>query len=402
MNSAISFQSVDILFAPYGLDQRRRQREALAALDQGRTRDEIQKQFGVVLGVADASLNVAPGEISVLMGLSGSGKSTLLRAANGLNRVTRGAVLIADGDAVIDVARCDAVQLRRVRRRRVAMVFQQFGLLPWRTVRANVGFGLEIRGENADRLAQIVDEKLELVGLQRWADHFVGELSGGMQQRVGLARAFATDADILLMDEPFSALDPLIRTKLQDELLELQLRVKKTILFVSHDLDEALKLGDRITILQNGRIVQTGTAEDIVLSPADAYVAEFVRHMNPLTVLTGSMIMRRRPHLHGEGDLLWLDVARRYRLQLGAAGEALSLQIDGAPHDLRQVHSEADDESHDRPAVAVVPASLSLKSIIRWRQLSGHPVLVADGATIIGVCGEAEILQALCGKAHSP
>jgi glycine betaine/proline transport system ATP-binding protein len=401
MNSAINFQSVDILFAPYGLDQRRRQRDALAALDRGRTRDEIQQQFGVVLGVADASLNVAPGEISVLMGLSGSGKSTLLRAANGLNRVTRGAVLIADGDAVIDVASCDAVQLRRVRRRRVAMVFQQFGLLPWRTVRANVGFGLEIRGENTGRLAQIVNEKLELVGLQQWADHFVGELSGGMQQRVGLARAFATDADILLMDEPFSALDPLIRTKLQDELLELQLRVKKTILFVSHDLDEALKLGDRISILQNGRIIQTGTAEDIVLSPADAYVAEFVRHMNPLTVLTGSMIMRRRPQLHGEGDLLWLDVARRYRLQIGAAGEALNLQVDGVPHLLRQVHSE-EDMSHDGPAVTVVPASLSLKSIIRWRQLSGHPVLVADGAAIVGVCGEAEILQALSGKIHSP
>jgi glycine betaine/proline transport system ATP-binding protein len=395
LSSAISFQSVDILF-PTGSDQRRRQRDALAALDRGQSRDEIQKQFGVIVGVANATLNVAAGEISVLMGLSGSGKSTLLRAANGLNRVTRGSVLIADGDASIDVARCNAVQLRRVRRCRVAMVFQQFGLLPWRTVRANVGFGLELRGEKADAVAKIVDEKLELVGLQQWADRFVSELSGGMQQRVGLARAFATDADILLMDEPFSALDPLIRSKLQDELLALQARVKKTILFVSHDLDEALKLGDRISILQNGRIIQTGTAEDIVLSPADAYVGEFVRHMNPLTVLTGNMIMRSRARLQSDGDTLWLDAARRYRLQLGAGGEALGLQIDGVIHALRAVRGE-DDIVHSAAALAVAPSGLSLRSIIQLRQISGHPVLVADDGAIVGVCSEAEIIQALAG-----
>jgi glycine betaine/proline transport system ATP-binding protein len=168
------------------------------------------------------------------------------------------------------------------------MVFQQFGLLPWRTVRDNVGFGLELRGEPADKRRRMVDEQLALVGLSQWADRYCNELSGGMQQRVGLARAFATEADILLMDEPFSALDPLIRRKLQDELLALQERVKKTILFVSHDLDEALKLGDRITILEGGRIVQTGTAQDIVHRPANDYVAEFVRHINPLTAIKGA------------------------------------------------------------------------------------------------------------------
>ena len=156
-------------------------------------------------------------------------------------------------------ANCDPTTLRRVRRERIAMVFQQFGLLPWRTVRDNVGFGLELRGDPPRGAASIVDEKLELVGLSQWAERYVSELSGGMQQRVGLARAFATDADILLMDEPFSALDPLIRGKLQGELLALQERVKKTILFVSHDLDEALRLGDRISILEGGRIVQTGS-----------------------------------------------------------------------------------------------------------------------------------------------
>src|SRR5450755_3454624 len=295
MSSAIEFQGVDILFARQ--PGRAGMRDALAALDAGATRSDIQSKFGVIVGVAAANLSVARGEISVLMGLSGSGKSTLLRAANGLNPVTRGHVLIRDGESVIDVATCGTAQLRRVRRERVAMVFQQFGLLPWRTVRENVGFGLELRGDTAAQRKIIVDEKLELVGLSQWAERYVSELSGGMQQRVGLARAFATDADILLMDEPFSALDPLIRGKLQDELLELQARVKKTILFVSHDMDEALRLGDRISIMQNGRIIQTGTAEDIVLAPADDYVAEFVRHMNPLSVLTGGMIMQRRAHL---------------------------------------------------------------------------------------------------------
>lgn len=289
MSTALEFRNVDIVFC--GKGNRRANgviQQALAALDSGGTRAEISEKMGVVIGVADACLTVERGEISVLMGLSGSGKSTLLRAANGLNPVTRGQVLVSDGAAVVDIAKCDAITLRRVRRLRIAMVFQQFGLLPWRTVRDNVGFGLELRGEPAEQRRKIVDEQLELVGLAQWGDRYCNELSGGMQQRVGLARAFATNADILLMDEPFSALDPLIRRKLQDELLALQDRVKKTILFVSHDLDEALKLGDRISILEGGRIVQTGTASDIVHRPANDYVAEFVRHINPRTAIKGA------------------------------------------------------------------------------------------------------------------
>ena len=289
MNIALEFRNVDIVFC--GKNQRRANgaiQQALAALDAGSTRTEIAEKTGTVIGVANASLTVERGQISVLMGLSGSGKSTLLRAANGLNPVTRGQVLVNDGAEAVDIAKCDAATLRRVRRLRIAMVFQQFGLLPWRTVRDNVGFGLELRGEPADKRRRMVDEQLALVGLSQWADRYCNELSGGMQQRVGLARAFATEADILLMDEPFSALDPLIRRKLQDELLALQERVKKTILFVSHDLDEALKLGDRITILEGGRIVQTGSAQDIVQRPANDYVAEFVRHINPLTAIKGA------------------------------------------------------------------------------------------------------------------
>jgi glycine betaine/proline transport system ATP-binding protein len=287
MNAAIEFRNVDILFSARGKRRGPAMQQALAALDAGATRAEVSERTGVIIGVANASLCVARGQICVLMGLSGSGKSTLLRAANGITPVTRGQVLVCDGDAVIDIARCDAAALRRVRRLRIAMVFQQFALLPWRTVRDNVGFGLELRGEPADKRRRIVDEQLELVGLTAWGDRYCHELSGGMQQRVGLARAFATDADILLMDEPFSALDPLIRRKLQDELLALQARVQRTILFVSHDLDEALKLGDQISILEGGRIVQTGSAQDIVQHPADDYVAEFVRHVSSHTVLKG-------------------------------------------------------------------------------------------------------------------
>jgi glycine betaine/proline transport system ATP-binding protein len=400
MSAAIEFQGVDILFARQpGRAGRTSMRDALAALDAGATRGDIQSKFGVIVGVAAANLSIARGEISVLMGLSGSGKSTLLRAANGLNPVTRGHVLIRDGESVIDVATCGTAQLRRVRRERVAMVFQQFGLLPWRTVRENVGFGLELRGEAPASRNAIVDEKLELVGLSQWAERYVSELSGGMQQRVGLARAFATDADILLMDEPFSALDPLIRGKLQGELLALQERVKKTILFVSHDLDEALRLGDRISILQNGRIIQTGTAEDIVLAPADDYVAEFVRHMNPLDVLTGGMIMCRRAQLQSDGGALWLDERHRYRVALNAADEPLGLQVDGIEHVLRQVPDEAAIAGIE-PGLALASPGLSLQSIIRLRQTTGHPVLLADGGKIVGVCGEAEIIRALAGSRH--
>jgi glycine betaine/proline transport system ATP-binding protein len=395
---AVEFKDVDILFARQGgREGRKAIREATAALDAGGTRGDIQNRYGVIVGVAGASLSVARGEISVLMGLSGSGKSTLLRAANGLNPVTRGHVLVHAGDSTIDVATCDTAQMRHVRRERVAMVFQQFGLLPWRTVRENVGFGLELRGEPKATRKSVVDEKLELVGLSQWAERYVSELSGGMQQRVGLARAFATDADILLMDEPFSALDPLIRGKLQGELLALQERVKKTILFVSHDLDEALRLGDRITILQNGRIIQTGTAEDIVLAPADDYVAEFVRHMNPLDVLTGSMIMCEHAKLPRDDDQVWLDERRRYRLATGPAGEPLAVHLDGIAHTLRHIEDDAAVGGLE-PGIVVAPGSFSLQSIIQLRESSGHPVLLSEGGRIIGVCSEAEIIRALAGS----
>lgn len=265
--------------------------EVLRLADANMTRGEIQKQTGAVLGVHNCSVDVDEGEILVLMGLSGSGKSTLLRAINRLNPITRGQILIAGEKQVHDVGAAKRAELMHIRKHFVAMVFQQFGLLPWRTVADNVGFGLELSGVKKKERATRVEEQLELVGLSEWANRKVGDLSGGMQQRVGLARAFATGAPILLMDEPFSALDPLIRARLQDELLDLQARLKKTIVFVSHDLDEAMKIGNRIAIMEGGRIIQCGTAQEILINPADAYVADFVQHMNPLGVLTAEDVM---------------------------------------------------------------------------------------------------------------
>ena len=399
MTAALEFRNVDILFSNEpGRKGTRAIEDALVRLDAGATRKDIAAACGVVVGVAGASLSIAPGEICVMMGLSGSGKSTLMRAANRLNAVTRGNVLVADPKGTIDVATCGPEDLRHLRRERIAMVFQQFALLPWRSVAENVGLGLELRGETPTELRRIVAEQLELVGLTPWADRDVAELSGGMQQRVGLARAFATKADILLMDEPFSALDPLIRDKLQDELLALQKSVKKTILFVSHDLDEALKLGDRISIMQHGRIVQTGSAQDIVMRPADDYVAEFVRHMNPLTVLTGAMVMRHCEQMGRADGALCLDDGRRYRLTLDAGRAPLELRLDGQPHPLRIVGEDAACAADER-AVIVAPASLSLQSLIDLRRRTGHPVLLMEGGQLQGVCGEAEIIGALAARA---
>ena len=314
---AVEFDTVSIVFgdAPQA---------ALPLMDAGQSRAEVKNATRQVLGVHNCSLKVAEGEILVLMGLSGSGKSTLLRAVNALNPVCRGEVRILDGDTTLtSVTHADAPTLRRLRLTRVAMVFQQFGLLPWRTVRENVGLGLELAGmKPAERQAK-VDAQLALVGLSDWANRKVGELSGGMQQRVGLARAFATEAPILLMDEPFSALDPLIRAKLQDELLELQAKLHRTIIFVSHDLDEAFKLGNRIALMEGGRIVQCGTAHEIIANPVDDYVADFVAHMNPLGVLTADDLAEPGP---AEGTPLPLDTPVRTVMEQLCAVDAVAIE----------------------------------------------------------------------------
>jgi glycine betaine/proline transport system ATP-binding protein len=388
---AVVFENLDIVFG-------KKVREALALIDQNKTRDEILAATGAVLGAAKVNLAIEKGEICVLMGLSGSGKSTILRAVNGLNKVARGKVLIEDQGGIIDVANCSADRLRMLRTSRIAMVFQQFALLPWRTVAENVGFGLELRGVDKGEMRRIVDEKLAMVGLTKWANKFGHELSGGMQQRVGLARAFATDADILLMDEPFSALDPLIRDKLQDELLLLQKELKKTIIFVSHDLDEALKIGNRIAILEGGRIVQCGTAEDILLRPANDYVAEFVKHMNPLNVLRGGALMTPATSLTQANGEIHLDAQGRIRVQVNAEGKPVSCTLDGRTGLLAVADGEVGLSPSEAAAsdVIVAPIDLKMRSAIELRRASGNPIVLVDQlGRMAGLCGDDEIYRAL-------
>ena len=372
MNAALEFRDVDVIYprrsgraAAVAIHQ------ALQRLDAGDDPAVVAAEDAVTIAVRGATLRLAEGEICVLMGLSGSGKSTLLRAANGLAPVTRGSVLLGAGGPVLDVARCDAGSLASARRQRVSMVFQHAALLPWRTVEENVGLGLELRGEPVAERERIIAEKLQWVGL-------AGELSGGMQQRVGLARAFATEAPLLLMDEPFSALDPLIRSRLQEELRLLQQRMRKTLLFVSHDLDEALRLGDRIAIMDGGQIVQTGTPQDIVLRPATVRVAEFVQHMNPLTALTAAMVMRPLAELPQADELRLLDEAGTYRLRLDAATSTPTVTREGLTLQLAQA-----------------PTTMSLRELVRLRQSSAHPLLVTEAGQVVGVCDGTDILRAL-------
>ena len=264
----------------------RRPDQAVSKLEAGADREELRAK-GTTAAVIDASFEVDEGEIFVVMGLSGSGKSTLLRMLNGLLPLTSGRVLF-DGD---DISALKPRELREVRSKKISMVFQHFALFPHRSVLENAAYGLEVQGIPEEERKKRATEALELAGLKGWEASWPDELSGGMQQRVGLARALATDADVLLMDESFSALDPLIRRDMQDQLLELQKTLKKTSGFISHDLTEAMRLGDRIAVMRDGRIVQIGTAEDILVRPATDYVASFIQDVDRSRVLTAGSIM---------------------------------------------------------------------------------------------------------------
>ncbi|MEV0172401.1 betaine/proline/choline family ABC transporter ATP-binding protein [Streptomyces sp. NPDC050803] len=266
----------------------RREDEAVERLRGGADREELRAD-GTTAAVIDASFTVEPGQIFVVMGLSGSGKSTLLRMLNGLLEPTAGQVRF-DGQ---DLTALSDRGLREVRARKISMVFQHFALFPHRSVVENAAYGLEVQGVAKAERIERATTALELCGLKGWEKSWPDELSGGMQQRVGLARALATDADLLLMDESFSALDPLIRRDMQDQLLELQTKLKKTIVFITHDLNEAMRLGDRIAVMRDGRIVQIGTAEDILVRPADDYVASFTQDVDRSRVLTAASVMDR-------------------------------------------------------------------------------------------------------------
>jgi len=258
-----------------------RHREALAAAQsRGLDRAEIQRQFDCTLAIAGVNLQVRKGEIFCIIGLSGSGKSTLVRHVNRLIEPSAGEIRVGGQD----IGKLNQRALRQLRARCIGMVFQNMALLPHRTVRDNVALGLELRGTPRDKRYEMAEEKLRMVNLEQWSDHMPSELSGGMQQRVGLARALAADPSVLLMDEPFSALDPLIRRQLQEQFIDLSAHMQKTTLFITHDIDEAIRIGHRIAIMRDGVIVQSGTAREIVSHPADDYVAKFVEGVSPATL----------------------------------------------------------------------------------------------------------------------
>lgn len=280
--SEIVVENVTKIFGP-------RPESVLKLLEEGATKEEILRKTGHTVGVRDVSFEVRPGETFVIMGLSGSGKSTLIRCLNLLNRPTRGRITV-DGENIVEFGK---KQLRAFRQNKTAMVFQHFGIFTHRNVLGNVEYGLEVKGVPKEERRRKAQEVLAAVGLEGWEDKMPGELSGGMQQRVGLARALANDPDILLMDEPFSALDPLIRREMQLELLELQSKLKKTIVFITHDVNEAFKLGDRVAVMKDGEVIQIGTPEEILNRPANDYIEEFVRDIDRSRVVQAKHVMVR-------------------------------------------------------------------------------------------------------------
>lgn len=280
----IEIKNLSILF---GSEKNRAKKMIL----KGKSKQEILKETGCTVAVRNANLEIEEGEMFVIMGLSGSGKSTLLRCINRLNEPTMGEIRVNG----IDITRSSDKELLQIRRKELAMVFQHFGLLPHRTVLSNVSFGLELQGVPKEEREKKAQESIELVGLKGYENQRVDELSGGMQQRVGLARALANNPEVLLMDEAFSALDPLIREQMQDELLLLQEKMKRTIVFITHDLDEAIKLGDRIAIMKDGEVVQVGTPEEILTDPANAYVTRFTESVDRGRIVTASSIMLKQP-----------------------------------------------------------------------------------------------------------
>ncbi|MGB0781967.1 MAG: choline ABC transporter ATP-binding protein [Marinomonas sp.] len=386
--AVVTIENVDIVFGD-------NKAKTLPLMDKGHTRDQILGMTGDVVGVQNATIEVNEGEICVLMGLSGSGKSTLLRAVNGLNKIARGRCLVRDGDNMVDMAKCDEAKLRHMRTHRVSMVFQSFALMPWLTVLENVAFGLEMQGMPKPERLKKAREQLKMVSLDKWADKKPDELSGGMRQRVGLARAFVMDTDVLLMDEPFSALDPLIRSQLQDELIELQKRLNKTIIFVSHDLDEALKIGSKIAIMESARIIQEDTPEQIVLNPATEYVEKFVAHTNPLNVLRGNSLMTPLSELavNANGtaitDDTWITL-----------DEGKLASVHNTDGEIPTARWTPDTVLANVPenTVFIVPANIAMRDAVELRYHSNLFMVLEDAGQCVGILNDHNFYHALLGK----
>jgi glycine betaine/proline transport system ATP-binding protein len=382
---------------------------ALEMLAAGESKDSIREQTGQIVGVNDVSFNLREGEFFVIMGLSGSGKSTLLRCLNRLIRPTSGHVFIETDEGEVDVAEVSEKHLRTLRQGHMTMVFQRFGLLPHRSVRANVGYGLEVRGMGRAERRRRAEETLEMVGLAGWGQVLPSSLSGGMQQRVGLARAIATGAKVMLMDEPFSALDPLIKMQMQDEMIRLQRQLGRTIVFITHDLDEALRLGDRIAIMDDGRFVQVGTPEKIVTEPKTEYVANFVAHADPTGVISAGTVAVAPSH--ERIDLLRTEDGLRviaHRTQsdveifLDDEDRVVAVLADGERAELVPVDALLEGEIpawRTRKQAALVKADRPLKTLLEARSRANLPVLVVDDENRLqGLVTEREMIHAILEK----
>ncbi|GAA4059268.1 glycine betaine/L-proline ABC transporter ATP-binding protein [Amphibacillus indicireducens] len=371
-------------------------KQSIELLDEGKKKEEVLKATGATVGVNRATFNVKQGEIFVIMGLSGSGKSTLIRLINRLIEPTEGSVTI-DGE---DLATMNKENLRRVRREKLSMVFQKFGLFPFRTILENTVYGLEVQGIPKQERLKKAKEALNLVGLGDYIDQYPDQLSGGMQQRVGLARALANDPEVLLMDEAFSALDPLIKKDMQDELIDLQQKMKKTIIFITHDLDEALRLGDRIALMRDGSIVQIGTPEEILVNPANDYVERFVQDVDRSKVLVAENIMRRpetinidkhgprvaleRMREEGLSGIYLVDSSRNLKGYLTA--DAASAAIKQEIRDLNQVLN---------PNVPTVGLDKPMQEIFDLIHDSQIPIAVVEQKKLKGIIIRGSVLAAL-------
>jgi len=379
----------------------RQPQRALQALQQGKSKQEILKETGLTVGVNQASFEVQAGEIFVIMGLSGSGKSTLVRLLNRLIDPTDGHIYI-DGQ---DIVRMNTEQLQEVRRKKLGMVFQKFALFPHRTVLENAAYGLEVQKVPKAEREKKAKESLALVGLAGWENSFPDQLSGGMQQRVGLARALANDPDVLLMDEAFSALDPLIRKDMQDELLELQSTMQKTIIFITHDLDEALKIGDRIALMKDGAVVQIGSPEEILTNPANEYVERFVEDVDRSKILSAEHVMKR-------AETITLDKGPRVALQLmRERGVSTLYVVDKRKMLLGVLTADAVNEAKNgnltledvlRKELPTVGPQTLLNELFDLVAFSDVPVAVTEEqGRLLGVIVKGSVLGGLAGKVNA-
>ncbi|QQK80119.1 glycine betaine/L-proline ABC transporter ATP-binding protein [Salicibibacter cibi] len=376
----------------------KRPERALSLLKENKSKGEILEETGLTVGVNKASFDVQDGEVFVIMGLSGSGKSTLVRLLNRLIEPTSGAVYLNDDN----LAEMNEKKLRTIRRRDMSMVFQKFGLFPFRTIQSNVEYGLEIQGFEREERHTKAGESLKLVGLEGYENMYPEELSGGMQQRVGLARALANDPEILLMDEAFSALDPLIRKDMQDELMDLQENMKKTIIFITHDLDEALRIGDRITIMKDGAIVQIGTPEEILTNPANDYVEKFVEDVDRSKVYTAQNVMNRPETVNPEREgprvalqrmrnegISSIYVVKRDRTLLGIVhADELSKLVDEGKDDFMGVI---------RNDIPRVDLETPVTEVIELITNSKVPAAVVQDGKLRGIIVRSSVLNALAG-----